>query len=531
MRQIWLGIGSALLFLILLTPLSAQMVPGDSELGPIGNVNDTDTPPPSTDPEKGPIPDVEENFDSYPGPIGRVDDRLPHGACDTCFTVPGLGEGQYQIFERMEVEGKEILIPRKIANPAPAVVNEELSDDEEADEDVWYIGTQGYIGPQDTEKWADTAPLSTIALKRIQMKHAPSILRITGVHRFGINDTGFVVGLTPEHALSADQIPLSLDNVPVLVELEDPGEMAAHHTTKLRPVPVGAGIGVPVSQQYPGSNYWTFHSGTVGPHVVRNASDVGDCCQLWSLTAGHVVKSTPDASNPIPGTRKVYQPWGGPYNADTHIGYVAHVFRLRSCSTVTDPYCNRQSSSQPPVPINSTLTRPDIAAIDYLPFGDFQASPFNDPTGKNPVRHLQSSATGWVDGPAGKIFEPRKGHRHKMWGSRTPAGRVGKVQSINDIVTLRLGDLHKRFRICCLNRLTLPGIRGDSGALVAYQSSRDYKRYVAGVAIALDDDQQSIWYVPASDIKTAFDNASKSFHHYWGTRQGYREPSTQSTDD
>ena len=166
-----------------------------------------------------------------------------------------------------------------------------------------------------------------------------------------------------------------------------------------------------------------------------------------------------------------------------------------------------------------------------MPYGDIQPSPFNDPTGKNPVRHLQYGASSFLDGPAGKIFEARKSHRHQMWGARTPGGPVGRVLEVNSTANIGLGPVGKRYRICCLNRVALPGIRGDSGALVSYESSKHYKRYVAGVAIALHSDGQSSWYVPASDIKTAFDNANKSFHHYWGTRDGYREPSTNETDD
>ena len=40
----------------------------------------------------------------------------------------------------------------------------------------------------------------------------------------------------------------------------------------------------------------------------------------------------------------------------------------------------------------------------------------------------------------------------------------------------------------------------------------------------------SIWYIPASDIKMAFQNARKPFNHYWGTRSGYWEPARKATD-
>ena len=532
------SISTLVLALFLWSPLSAQM--GDDLLdgtdgknGPVGGVDDeTDEPDPADD--AAPVAPGAEAFAPYPGPLGRVDDRLPHGACATCFTVPGLGDGRYQIFERLDVNGEEVLIQRMIPNPSPAIVNEAVEEerDEETGERIWYIGDQGFVGPTDEERWAATAPLSTIALKRIQMRHLSSIMSITGVHQFGIGTTGFVVGLHPEHALNTDRIPLSLDGVPVTVELIDPIQAAAHDTTRLRPVPSGAGIGVPVARV--SGTRWYMHYGTLGPHVVRNASDVGTCCQVWGLTAGHTVKDYPHSSNPTPGTRAVYQPVNT-LSASARIGYVAHVFRLWTCSTVTDPFCWRESTRQNPVPINSTLTRPDIAAIDYLPYGDFQ--PPWDADAITPVRHLQYSATAYHDGPAGKIFEARRRHRHQMWGSRTPGGAVGRVAAVNMVANIIMGRGNAyTYRMCCLNRLNLNGQGADSGALVAYASSRDYKRYVAGVMIAVNTTPSGsplpgVWYVPASDIQTAFRNARKSFHHYWGTRRGYREPSLQATDD
>ena len=100
-------------------------------------------------------------------------------------------------------------------------------------------------------------------------------------------------------------------------------------------------------------------------------------------------------------------------------------------------------------------------------------------------------------------------------------------------ITMGRGN-YTTYRICCLNRLEVQGSPGDSGALVAYASSRSYKRYIAGMMTAVDtnrNNKPSIWYIPANDIKTAFANAKKSFHHFWGTRRGYWEPSTNDTDD
>ena len=456
-QSIWFGIGGvALLVTLLFSPLAAQG-PGEDgpASGPVGSTDD--------DTDDMETPDVEK-FTPYPGPLGRVDDRLPHGACSTCFTVPGLGDnGQYQIFEALTVNDEEILIQRMIPNPSSAVVNDEDAEtyDEELDEKVWYIGDQAYVGPTDTERWADTAPLATIALKRIQFKHRASIMNIPGVHRFGIGTHGFVVGLDPTQASNSEKIPLSLDGVSVTVELEGRATAAAHHTTRFRPVPVGAGIGVKV---YTLNNQQYAFKGTIGPTVVRNRSNIGTCCQLWSLTAAHVVKEYPHSENPAPGTQAVYQPWGQWSKAD-QIGTIAHTFRLWPCSTTIDPFCSRVSTRRNPVVVNNTLTRPDIAAIDYDPFGNYQSA-LRDPEGKNPIRHLQMSATRSVDGPAGKIFRARRNHKHQMWGSHTPGGPVGKVRAVNEEVNVRMGrGSYLTYRVCCLNRLEVPGIQGDSGAL------------------------------------------------------------------
>ena len=43
----------------------------------------------------------------------------------------------------------------------------------------------------------------------------------------------------------------------------------------------------------------------------------------------------------------------------------------------------------------------------------------------------------------------------------------------------------------------------------------------------LDDEADNL----ASEMKTAFESANNSFHHYGGTRRGDREPSAMETDD
>ena len=120
------------------------------DTGAVGRIDDGDSSPPPG-PTSGPFPGDDET-QAYPGPIGRVDERLPHPECDTCFTVPGLGEGRYQIFELMGDDDAEIIIPRMIPNPTPARVSESVTEvDKETGEAVWYIGDQAFVGPTDED--------------------------------------------------------------------------------------------------------------------------------------------------------------------------------------------------------------------------------------------------------------------------------------------------------------------------------------------------------------------------------------------
>jgi len=89
-RLWWSGVGGALLVLVLLAPVPAQM--------------------------NGITPDG-EGLSSYPGPLGRVSEHRAHAACKNCFTVPSLD--RYQIFEKINTAGGVVLLPRMIPNPAP----------------------------------------------------------------------------------------------------------------------------------------------------------------------------------------------------------------------------------------------------------------------------------------------------------------------------------------------------------------------------------------------------------------------------
>ena len=254
----------------------------DDDTGPVGRVDDGDSSPPPG-PTSEPFPG-DEDTQQYPGPLGRVDERLPHPECGTCFTVPILDE--YQIFEKVETDDGEIIISRLVPNPTPIHANEIRERyDEETGEDIWYIGTQAYVGPTDEDYWSDEAPLPTIELKRIHAKYEKDIMTVPGVHGFGIGPAGFVVSITPEHALNAEKISLSLDGIPVEVEVMDvmqTMQTRSFDQTSFRPVPAGVRI-----KAYPGG-YGAI--GTLGPNIVRDRPDVGSCCQILSLTAGHTVK-------------------------------------------------------------------------------------------------------------------------------------------------------------------------------------------------------------------------------------------------
>ena len=154
--------------------------------------------------------------------LGEVYDRIPHPACPNCFTIARYcSGGRYQIFERMLVEGKEVIISRQIPNPAPlrpGEVREEF-DKATGGEPVWYIEYQAYVGPTDEEPFSDKCPVPQIELQRIQWRHMDGIFGVPGVHGFGIGARGFSVSITPEHAENTALIPPTLEGIPVEVEV------------------------------------------------------------------------------------------------------------------------------------------------------------------------------------------------------------------------------------------------------------------------------------------------------------------------
>lgn len=198
------------------------------------------------------------NLDEYPGPLGRVDERVLDPECPRCFTVPGFsGSQKYQIFESIVVNDREHIIAREIPNPAPLAEGEERPTvDAETGDPIWYIGRQGFTGPTDEEKFSDAHPFTKIDMLRIKFGHEDALFAVPGVHGFGIGVDGFEVYMSPDEAKThASQIPRTIEGVPVKIIVEGLPELS-NHSTRFRPVPVGAGIG---------SRWW---NGPLGPHVV-----------------------------------------------------------------------------------------------------------------------------------------------------------------------------------------------------------------------------------------------------------------------
>ena len=441
----------------------------------------------------------------YAGPLGQVDNRNPHDACDTCFTIPGIGKG-YTIFESVPLsDDSEHLILRQIPNPAPLADDEERPTVDEGGESLWYIGTQAYSGPQDT----DIAPGTTkrmIDLKRIRARNETAIQALPGVHGLGIVQGGFGVWMLPGYGHIV--VPKTIEGVPVQVFVEDPPALQGHQDTWFRPIPIGAGFNA-----YEGgvSGSW-IGGGTLGPHIVRY---IQGCCQIWSLTAAHIVKHILDDPSPPAGDVRIYQPdrIGG-----TLAGYVAHMFELERCGTIHDNDCFYANAVT-----NYMTVTPDVAAIDLLPYNVQQSPWYNTPTGTDPVRRLTTDHDSYKNGPSGVIRTATPGQWVKMWGAYS--GPIeGSVFAVDRPVVLTGGQL--QFKYCCLTGMNGSPIQGDSGAIVTYKGTSN--RHVVGMHVG--GGAGIGWFIPADDIKTAMEAEGKGFHHYWGTRSGYREPANTTCD-
>ncbi len=507
MRHWWFRLGGALLVLVFLTPLSAQMEGLLEDSGPVGTVDDSGGTP------TGGVPGEGDFIPSHSGPIGRVDERLDNDACEDCFTVPGMsGEGRYQIFESVALGNTERVIQRRIPNPAP-LAEGETRPTTDGDEDLWYIGTQAYSGPQDTDRMSNLLPDRTlIEFKRIHARKANTIMDIAGVHAFGINAAGFEVHIAEGY--DQTQIPETIEGIPVVVNVEEMAQMTNHSSEKFRPVPSGAGI---VSTYAGSTDLWS--GGTLGPHIVRTS---GGCCTLWSLTASHVVREFVGIEPPVHGAISIYQP---SISSSNLFGKTTVMFQLERCGFVgVDTNCYGSN------PItNWTTEAPDVAAIDPEPYGTVTTSPYNEPTGTNPTRHLQESDDEYTNGPSGIIRESRLGNTHRVWGAY--GGRTTALVSGTNLDVVVEFDDEELYRFSGVHRLTVNPfggpVSGDSGSAVTFKGTG--KRHVAGVLFARS--LISAWYTPASDIKTAFSAAGYAFSHYWGTKEDYRSPSTKTCDD
>ena len=442
----------------------------------------------------------------YEGPLGQVDNREPHDACENCFTIPDIFD--YEIFESVPIQDgdSEFLIPREIPNPAPLAEGElPRPTVDDAGEPVWYIGSQGYSGPKDTDPISSQYGRSKIELLRIKARHEEHIMTIAGVHGFGIIATGFGVWLLPDYATV--MVPETIEGVPVKVFVSSMPERRGHTNIRFRPVPVGARV----TASAPGIALTTVGAGTLGPHIVRR---VGSRYQLLSLTAAHVVRRDPTAPVPTQGTIPIYQPT---VNIGNLFGHVRYLFRLRVCGTSVAA-CWRTGA-----PTNQSIMNPDIAAVEPTPFGSLVSSPFNTPTGTDPTRHLQNSASSYINGPSGFVRTATPGHTLKVWGAFTDP-RVGQVTATGLTEVSRFRG--RLYRDCCLTKMRVPVADGDSGAAVTYGGTGN--RHIAGVMVL--GSLTEGWFIPASHIKEAFTSASWTFSHYWGTKSGYRAPSTKTCD-
>ena len=288
MKRAWFGLGSVALLLMLMAPLFAQPGPGGD--GPVGPVGTTDE---NADEGKGEEDQVPgwKDLTGYSGPLGRVDEYLPHEACEMCFTIPNYDK--YSIYEYAESDMPDgaIIISRQIPNPAPEVMERDDYDpeiggyyDPETGERVWFIGTLAIVGPTDEEKWSPALPVSTIEMKRIKARHMIEIMDIEGVNAFGIGTEGFEVDLESKFKENRKLIPEKLEGIPVKVEIVDGlGAVLGNSTSRplsderIRPIPAGVSVGV----------YDIDTWGTLGPHVVRDtdtASNKRCCVPLLVLT-------------------------------------------------------------------------------------------------------------------------------------------------------------------------------------------------------------------------------------------------------
>lgn len=470
-------------------------------------------PPPGLVKEKseGGVTDAEpkwKDLDDW-GPLGPKANRIPHDACDLCFTLEdNTGMDEYQIWEYLETDGPKgaIFLPRDIPNPVGGYVN---TVDPETGEKIWYIGEEEYRGLTDEDYLTDTAARSIIEMKRIHLRNQSLLGNIPGLVSDGPNfdHSGFTVAIDEEHfEESRSLVPEFLEGVPVTVEKGTPIEALNLSSYKYRPIPSGDAVGVEFGY-LDGEPQYSI--GTLGPHIVVKPPQVSQCCKILLLTNAHIVKRYLDRSSVLGPVR---QP---PEDGDTTIGSVWHAFTLLYWGS--------------PDVINYTWQRPDIAAIDTT--DELQLVPFNYPEGTEPVRHLQYSKSKYVDGPSGKI-EKNKYLKYntklKIWGTHTN-GKVARFLESDICLTYQrqrnfIGS-YNYYRVCGASRIKSEDAQsGDSGALVTQKGTGN--RDVVGMIFAKDTGSTDTYIIPGEDIKSAFSSAGKPFSHYWGTMQAYDEPAT-----
>ena len=526
---LWVIAMGALGVLLFLSPLSAQMDDllegADEETGPVGET-DGGT---QADPEEERIPDWKGLNEDTWGPAGRVEEYLPHEACDMCFTLPDHSPYTINEYVESDIDDGAIIIMREIPNPAPEIKARPDYDpeiggfyDPDTGERVWFIGTQAMTGPTDEEKWSPDLPVSTIEMKRIKARHLDRIFRIEGVNSFGIGTHGFVVGLSPHVPENRALIPTELEGIPVTVKLRGLAVMNSHETAYIRPLPADVSVGR-------GASSW----GTLGPHVVRDTDTAsgGTCCEMLSMTAAHVLNPSNYAPSSVEGL-PTYSP--GKYAwASYEMGSIDYVFQLQSCGVVQEivgtgilvapSSCSGSSGSH----INDTLWRPDIGLISY----GVKSVPFDEPEGDEPVRRMQYRSTKDVRGPSGYTRTAQVGDDHKVWGSVIGAHDTGEVDEVD---TCRNFTRHfwvgaPVFRYCGINLMDYDTTYGDSGALVAYKGEGEHR--IAGIVVGGDLVYGTTSYVPAANAKEALRRAGHTFSHYWGTYEEKWRPATDDGDD
>ncbi len=376
---------------------------------------------------------------------------------------------------------------------------------------MWYKGNQAFVGPTDEEPWSTSLPIPLIHLKRVRYRHDAELRKIDGITSIGIGEKGILVGILPEKKANRSFIPAALESIPVVVEESGQPIMLNHEFTKYRPVPAGAGVCSTLSND----------CGTVGPHVSRDVPDIGVCCQLYTLTAGHVIQ---DMSSPPAGGR-IIQQGGEPY------GFFGWMFQLRLCAAQQYHLCVAVAT-----PVNDTRWTPDVAAIGHDTFDQYpMAPPCNG--AQKPVRRMQYGKSAYVDGPTGIVRIPTmsscSGNCLRTWGiyAHRASGKLRSTEVYDAIWDLKRNKVFYQGPFDSYTS-TVSLQPGDSGALVAWDNSRDVIG-LTNASVYFNSNPPVFlygYYQRLDYIQLAFSRAGVSYDHYWGTGNGKLNPSYLITD-